>query len=108
MVVPRSPPHASRVVSPAAHRSPACGSPIWGRTPSATVRDGLRRVDLVGIDDRILDAAGMLEPQILGTLDAIHLATAMALGDDLEAILTYDDRMISGARLLGLTTATPR
>jgi len=32
----------------------------------------------------------------------------MALGDDLEAILTYDDRMISGARLLGLTTATPR
>ena len=74
----------------------------------ATVREGLRRVDLIGIDDRILDAAGILEPQVLRTLDAIHLATAMAVGDDLEAIVTYDGRMVDAARLLGLSTATPR
>lgn len=73
----------------------------------ATVREGLRRVDLIGIDDRILDAAGILEPQVLRTLDAIHLATAMAVGDDLEAILTYDERMIDAARLMGLSTVTP-
>ena len=73
-----------------------------------TVRDGLRRVDLIGIDDRILDAAGILEAQVLRTLDAIHLATAMAVGDDLEAIVTYDERMIEAARLLWLATATPR
>jgi predicted nucleic acid-binding protein len=72
------------------------------------VRDGLRRVDLIGIDDRILDAAGILEPQVLRTLDAIHLATAAAVGDDLDAIVTYDERMIEAARLLGLATATPR
>ena len=74
----------------------------------ATVREGLRRVDLIGIDDRILDAAGTLEPQVLRTLDAIHLASAMAVGDDLEVIVTYDERMIDAARLLGLSTATPR
>jgi predicted nucleic acid-binding protein len=74
----------------------------------ATVREGLRRVDLIGIDDRILDAAGTLEPQVLRTLDAIHLATAMAVGDDLDVIVTYDERMIDAARLLGLSTATPR
>lgn len=74
----------------------------------ATVREGLRRVDLIGIDDRILDAAGTLEPQVLRTLDAIHLATAMAVGDDLEAIVTYDERMVVAARLMGLSTATPR
>jgi predicted nucleic acid-binding protein len=74
----------------------------------ATVREGLRRVDLIGIDDRILDAAGTLEPQVLRTLDAIHLATAMAVGDDLEVIVTYDERMVDAARLLGLSTATPR
>jgi uncharacterized protein len=74
----------------------------------ATVREGLRRVDLVGIDDRILDAAGILEPKVLRTLDAIHLATAMAVGDDLEAILTYDERMLEAARLMGLPTAAPR
>lgn len=74
----------------------------------ATVREGLRRVNLVGIDDRILDAAGTLEPLVLRTLDAIHLATAMAIGDDLDAVITYDERMVEAARLLGLATATPR
>ncbi len=74
----------------------------------ATVREGLRRIDLIAIDDRILDAAGTLEPQVLGTLDAIHLATAMAVGDDLDAIVTYDERMIDAARLMGLSTAVPR
>lgn len=74
----------------------------------ATVREGLRRVDLVGMDDRILDAAGTLEPQVLRALDAIHLATALAVGDELEAIVTYDERMIDAARLIGLPTATPR
>lgn len=79
-----------------------------GAEALATVREGLRRVDLVGIDDRILDAAGTLEPRVLRTLDAIHLATAMAVGDDLEAIVTYDDRMVEAATLLGLATVTPR
>jgi predicted nucleic acid-binding protein len=74
----------------------------------ATVREGLRRVDLVGIDDRILDAAGTLEPVVLRTLDAIHLATALAIGDDLDAIVTYDERMLDAARLMGLATASPR
>lgn len=74
----------------------------------ATVREGLRRVDLIGIDDRMLDAAGTLEPLVLRTLDAIHLATAMAVGDDLDAIVTYHDRMLEAARLIGLPTATPR
>jgi predicted nucleic acid-binding protein len=74
----------------------------------SAAREGLRRVDLIGIDDRILDAAGILEPRVLRTLDAIHVATALAVGDDLDAIVTYDERMIAAARLLGLTTATPR
>lgn len=74
----------------------------------STVREGLRRIDLVAIDDRILDAAGTLEPRVLRTLDAIHLATALAVGDDLETVVTYDERMADGARLLGLPTAAPR
>lgn len=73
----------------------------------ATVREALRRVDLVTIDDRILDGAGTLDPGVLRTLDAIHLATALAVGDDLDAIVTYDLRMLEAARLLGLATATP-
>ena len=71
------------------------------------VRGALRRIDLVGIDDRILEAAGILEPRIVRTLDAIHLATALAIGDDLDALVTYDDRMADGAHLLGLKVARP-
>jgi uncharacterized protein len=73
----------------------------------AAVRAGLRRVELIAIDDRILDTAGTLEPKILRTLDAIHVASALAVGDDLVAIVSYDERMIDAARQLGLPTATP-
>jgi predicted nucleic acid-binding protein len=79
-----------------------------GAEALASIREGLRRIDLVAIDDRILDAAGTLESRVLRTLDAIHLATAMAIGDDLEVIVSYDERMAEAARLLGLATATPR
>ncbi|MBI4306209.1 MAG: type II toxin-antitoxin system VapC family toxin [Chloroflexi bacterium] len=73
----------------------------------AQMRLALRRISLVGIDDRILDAAGVLDPAIVSTLDAIHLATAHAAGDDLTMLVTYDGRMTAGARLLGLPTASP-
>lgn len=79
-----------------------------GSDALATVRDGLRNVDLVAIDDRILDAAGVLEPQIQRTLDAIHVATALSIGDDLAEIVTYDDRMAEAARLLGLQVTSPQ
>lgn len=70
-------------------------------------RQMLRTIDLVAVADLILDSAGSLEPGILRTLDAIHLATAMSLGDDLDAVVTYDARMIEGARLLGLPPVSP-
>ena len=72
------------------------------------VRMALRRIDLVGIDDRILERAGTLDPTVLRMLDAIHLSTALAIGPDLDAVVTYDERMIEGAETLGLNTASPR
>jgi predicted nucleic acid-binding protein len=74
----------------------------------AAVREGSRRIDLVAIDDRILDSAGIIEPRVMRTRDAIHLATALALGDDLDAVVTYDERMAEAAKLVGLATAMPR
>ena len=73
----------------------------------AQTRAALRRVDLVAVSDGILDTAGTLDPRVLRTLDAIHLATALALGDDLDILVTYDSRMAEGARLLGLEAASP-
>lgn len=62
---------------------------------------------LHAIDAEILETASGLHPPTLRSLDAIHLATALRLADQLDAIVTYDRRMIEGARLLGLPVASP-
>jgi len=71
-------------------------------------RDVLERLDLVRVNDRVLDAAGLVTPAELRSLDAIHLATARELGRDVAVIVTIDDRMSAGAKQLGFRVAQPR
>lgn len=70
-------------------------------------RKVLTRLDLVRINNRVLDGAATLRPAELCSLDAIHLATAGLLGEDLGALVTYDERMAEGARHLGHRVAVP-
>jgi predicted nucleic acid-binding protein len=67
----------------------------------------LAEADLLKIDAEIFDRAGALEPPSLRSLDALHLAAAMALGPDLAGIVAYDDRLIAAAVELGLPVASP-
>ena len=67
----------------------------------------LARINLREADDEVLGRAGEIAPDSLRTLDAIHLATASLLGPDLEALVTYDHRMIEAARLYGLPVVSP-
>jgi predicted nucleic acid-binding protein len=71
-------------------------------------RSVLQRLDLVRVNDRILNAAGVLRPPELRSLDAIHLATADELGDELSALVTYDDRMVTVAKQRGCRIVQPR
>ncbi|MCF4122925.1 type II toxin-antitoxin system VapC family toxin [Antribacter sp. KLBMP9083] len=41
------------------------------------------------------------------SLDAIHIATAAALGDDLVAVVTYDKQMVRAAEHLGVPVVSP-
>jgi predicted nucleic acid-binding protein len=52
-------------------------------------------------------AAGRLSPALLRTLDAIHLATALELLPDLEAFVTYDQRLAEAATAAGIAVASP-
>jgi predicted nucleic acid-binding protein len=70
-------------------------------------RRAIARLDLVQLDDRLLDAAGALATADLRSLDAIHVAAARQLGEDLECLVTYDGRMAAAATALGLTVAGP-
>jgi len=67
----------------------------------------LERISLIRMDEVILEEAAALEPASLRSLDAIHLASALALGNELSAVVTYDRRMAEGAILCGLETAAP-
>ena len=53
------------------------------------------------------DRPAAIGPPLLRTLDAIHLATALALVPDLDAFVTYDDRLAEAARALGLPVVRP-
>jgi uncharacterized protein len=70
-------------------------------------RSVLERLDLVRVTDRVLNAAALLRPPELRSLDAIHLATAQQLGHDLTALVTYDDRMVAAATHLGCRIVQP-
>ena len=54
----------------------------------------------------ILDKAGSL-PGLLRSLDAIHLASALELRDELEAFVAYDHRLLDAAKQAGLRTVAP-
>ena len=70
-------------------------------------RNVLQRLDLVRVNGRILNAAGVLLPPELRSLDAIHLATTRELGCELGALVTYDDRMVAAAKRLGYRIVQP-
>ena len=62
---------------------------------------------LVDLDRRILAAAAAFEPAELRALDAIHLATAVALGEDLTDLITYDRRLAAAAERLDVPVLAP-
>jgi hypothetical protein len=55
----------------------------------------------------LLEAAGEQQPPELRSLDAVHLATALRLGEDLGRFVVYDARLAEAARLAGLTVIAP-
>jgi uncharacterized protein len=76
----------------------------------AAVRRGvevLQTLNLIRINDRVLAIAGEMQPAELRSLDAIHLATAQLLGNQLGRVVTYDERMVEAARVLGMRIASP-
>lgn len=64
-------------------------------------------IHLLRLDGDILDRAARLEPRTLRSLDALHLASALSLGEDLGAIAIYDHGFATAAAAIGLTILSP-
>jgi predicted nucleic acid-binding protein len=64
-------------------------------------------IDLVPLDRTVQDLASDIGDPLLRTLDALHLASAVLLSDELTVFITYDQRLTSAAQAAGLVVATP-
>lgn len=63
---------------------------------------------LTQVTPAVFEIAGRLDPHGLRSLDAIHLASALDLGDDLDGLVTYDDRLAEAAMSNGVVVVAPR
>lgn len=73
----------------------------------AQARALLDHVTLIDVGWEVCERAGLLDPDGMRSLDAIHLASALALAEDLEGLVTYDVRLQEAALAAGLTVVAP-
>ena len=63
---------------------------------------------LVTLSTSVCERAAMLEPSVLRSLDSLHLAGALEIGDELEGLVTYDGRLAESARALAIRVVAPK
>lgn len=73
----------------------------------AKLEQELSRVTSIRLDEPVQKLAAAVGPPRLRPLDAIHLASALSIGDYPEAFVTYDTRLAEAARGVGLNVITP-
>ena len=71
------------------------------------VEIALESVSLIMPSVATFYTTGHLAPHSLRSLDALHLATALEMGNDLEGIVSYDDRLIAASRDASLVVVSP-
>lgn len=78
-----------------------------GESVAASAEEALTGIALIPIDDEVLAIARRLDPSELRSLDAVHLATALSIRDDLGALFSYDARLTAAATAAGLHVLGP-
>ena len=88
-----------------------CYRTIRRRGDNASLQKRVQQVlascTLIRLDSTIMRLAEHVGPPMVRSLDAIHLATALSVGDYPEAFVTYDDRLADAARTLKLNVLQP-
>ena len=62
---------------------------------------------LLKLSTTVCRRAGMLRPAVLRSLDALHLAAALELGDEMAGLVSYDRRLNAAARASGTPVISP-
>lgn len=80
---------------------------VQQRSVLQRVDDVLDALYLIDLTPAILDHASVVEPPTLRSLDSVHLATALSIGDATLAVITYDVRLADASRAAGLSVIQP-
>jgi uncharacterized protein len=80
---------------------------LRARVPPDLTTAVLEVLDEIPLDERVVEAAATLEPEGLRTLEAVHVGTALTLGERLGVLVTYDRRMAEAATAAGLLVGAP-
>ena len=67
----------------------------------------LDAITLLTLPASTFERAAELDPELLRSLDALHLAAALELGDELEGLVTYDRRLATAAEQYAVTVVSP-
>lgn len=70
-------------------------------------RQVLDTLTVLRLETGVFEEAARLGPPWLRSRDALHLAAALLLEDDLLGVVTYDERIAEATRLLGFSVLAP-
>lgn len=100
--------HCDSVVSSDLLRTELLSATLLGAPDEMPrARQVLDSITILTLPTPLFERAAELEPTLLRSLDAVHLAAALDLGDELDGIVTYDDRLAEAARLHGVHVIAP-
>jgi len=99
----------ARVSSALAHVEVRRALRRTGHSKAALARaaDVLDSLILIRLDDTVLLRAASFADPNTRSLDAVHLAAALGIGDDPDALITYDARLARLAEREGLNVLHP-
>lgn len=103
----RSPLVTSRVSTVEVARAIARKPESRAARAQAAVHEAFTSVSVLELDAAIASRAADVGPPTLRALDAIHLASALAIGDEVTEFVTYDARLADAARAAGLHVIAP-
>lgn len=75
--------------------------------PAYDPDDVLDQCIVIALDAGVIARAGRLPPPTLRSLDAIHVASALTIAEDLDAFVTCDQRQAAAAVAAGLPVQVP-
>lgn len=67
----------------------------------------LDSLTLLTLTTATFESAARLDPAVLRSLDALHVASALELEDELQGLVAYDDRLAVAAQAQGIAVVAP-